>query len=130
MRYSVKNFGPIEDVKITLRPLTIICGKNNTGKSYVAYSLYALLDYLRSRSSNIFDDKNKVEEFLNTGELRVNLLDTLLRYQKEYFEQVKNYFYERMPEVLHLEDAVRKGMAFEFELSAEIVRVYKKKIFC
>ena len=129
MRYAVRNFGPIENVDITLRPLTIICGKNNTGKSYVAYSLYALLDYLRSRSSNIFDDKNRVEEFLNTGELRVNLLDTLIRYQKEYFDQVKDYFYERMPEVLHLEDAVRKGMAFEFELSTSDKEVLQEAIF-
>jgi len=39
---DVKDFGPIGSGQITLRPLTIFVGPNNTGKSYLAMLTYAL----------------------------------------------------------------------------------------
>ena len=32
---EVKNFGPIEQAKIDLRPLTVLVGPSNTGKTYL-----------------------------------------------------------------------------------------------
>ena len=40
---SVKNFGPIAEGSVDLKPLTIFMGPNNTGKSYMATLVYALL---------------------------------------------------------------------------------------
>ena len=40
---SVKNFGPIAQGSVDLKPLTIFMGPNNTGKSYMATLVYALL---------------------------------------------------------------------------------------
>ena len=39
---EVKNFGPVVEAKIDLRPLTIFVGPSNTGKSYLAILIYAL----------------------------------------------------------------------------------------
>jgi predicted ATPase len=39
---SVKNFGPIREGTLDLKPLTIIIGPNNSGKSYLASLLYAV----------------------------------------------------------------------------------------
>ena len=39
---KVKNFGPIEEAKIDLRPLTVFVGESNTGKTYLAALIYAL----------------------------------------------------------------------------------------
>lgn len=39
---SVKDFGPIRDGRIELRPLTVLVGPNNTGKSYFSKLVYAL----------------------------------------------------------------------------------------
>ena len=39
---SVKDFGPIAEATIDLRPLTVFVGASNTGKSYLAILLYAL----------------------------------------------------------------------------------------
>lgn len=39
---NVKNFGPIEEAKIDLRPLTVFVGESNTGKTYLAALIYAL----------------------------------------------------------------------------------------
>ena len=39
---TVKNFGPIAEANIDLRPLTVLVGPSNTGKTYFATLIYAL----------------------------------------------------------------------------------------
>ena len=39
---AVKNFGPIAEAKIDLRPLTVLVGPSNTGKTYFATLMYGL----------------------------------------------------------------------------------------
>lgn len=39
---AVKNFGPIAEANIDLRPLTVFVGSSNTGKTYFATLVYAL----------------------------------------------------------------------------------------
>lgn len=39
----VRNFGPVSDAKILLKPLTIFVGPNNSGKSYTAMLIYSIV---------------------------------------------------------------------------------------
>ena len=48
---NVENFGPIAKGKIELRPLTVFAGRSNTGKSWFAALVYALLN-----SRNMYGD--------------------------------------------------------------------------
>ena len=41
-----KNIGPIEEAELELGDLTIIAGQNNTGKTYLVYTLYGFLKFL------------------------------------------------------------------------------------
>lgn len=41
LRLVVENLGPIEHADVELKPLTVLIGKNNTGKTYLAQALYA-----------------------------------------------------------------------------------------
>lgn len=43
MKLNFENLGPIDQASLELAPLTVICGLNNTGKTYVTYATYALL---------------------------------------------------------------------------------------
>ncbi len=47
MKFNFKNLGAIDGAQVELAPLTIICGRNNTGKTYVTYAIYALLSHWR-----------------------------------------------------------------------------------
>ncbi len=51
LELEVKNFGPINEAKIDLRPLTVFVGPSNTGKSYLAVLIYALHQYFSDRFS-------------------------------------------------------------------------------
>ena len=39
---KVRDFGPIREAEVEMRPLTVLIGPNNTGKSYLALLLYSL----------------------------------------------------------------------------------------
>lgn len=43
MELSVENFGPIKNVRAKTKPLTIVIGKNNLGKSFLAQLIYSSL---------------------------------------------------------------------------------------
>ncbi|MDE0023701.1 MAG: AAA family ATPase [Spirochaetaceae bacterium] len=43
MKFRFKNLGPITQADLELGDLTIIAGRNNTGKTYIAYALYGFL---------------------------------------------------------------------------------------
>lgn len=45
MDITLKNLGPIQEANFTVGDLTVICGRNNTGKTYITYALYGFLDY-------------------------------------------------------------------------------------
>jgi len=43
MKISARNLGPLKNLEFELGDLTIICGQNNTGKTYATYSLFGFL---------------------------------------------------------------------------------------
>jgi len=47
---SVKNFGPIVEGEVELKPFTVFIGPNNTGKSYLAVLIHTFLESLSSYS--------------------------------------------------------------------------------
>ncbi len=50
--FSVKNLGPIQSGEFTAKPLTLFCGPNNTGKTWLMYALYAFWRNVRRPGIN------------------------------------------------------------------------------
>ncbi|MGH0927841.1 AAA family ATPase [Bacillus pacificus] len=71
----IENLGPIKKADINLGKLTVFCGGNNQGKTYVSYALYGLMDSLPHFIRGIF----KKEEIIKL------LTEQKLEYQKEIF---------------------------------------------
>lgn len=46
MRFEFENLEPIKHGEVELVKLTVFCGKNNTGKTYVNYLIYGFMRYL------------------------------------------------------------------------------------
>ena len=56
MKLTVENFGPIKKAtNITVSPMTIFVGPSNTGKSYLAILIYAILKVLGNRRRHAFE---------------------------------------------------------------------------
>ena len=45
MKIKVANLGIIRQAEFELGDMTIICGKNNSGKTYISYATYGFFDY-------------------------------------------------------------------------------------
>lgn len=79
MQFHLQNLGLIRDAKIELGQLTIVCGKNNTGKSYLTHSLYGALAFAR-RQDRFYIPKDAVDAFRERGFCSVNLVSVASKY--------------------------------------------------
>lgn len=52
LNLEVRDFGPIGEARVELRPLTVFVGPSNTGKSYLAMLIYALHKHFSRFDSN------------------------------------------------------------------------------
>lgn len=101
---SVRNFGPIGQGTIDLRPLTVLTGMGSTGKSWFASLLYTLCDCLtkeRFRRSGTYpvDQENRetrepnilIQDPMNwILSLETNRKIVLNDYEKQAFESIVN----------------------------------------
>jgi AAA15 family ATPase/GTPase len=93
MKIKVKNLGVLKQAEFTLGDLTIICGGNNSGKTYATYALFGFLDTWREYVA-IDIPSASIEQLLSTGVIRIDLqqyidnideivADTCHRYTKD-----------------------------------------------
>jgi hypothetical protein len=72
MKFVFENLGAIDQATLELSPLTVVCGLNNTGKTYVTYATYSLLGaWRRLVEWNI--SSAHMRSLLENGVLRVDL---------------------------------------------------------
>ncbi len=58
MKIQIKNLGVLRQAEFSLGDMTILCGGNNTGKTYATYALYGFLSLWRKEFSiEIHEDK-------------------------------------------------------------------------
>jgi len=72
MKISVKNLGALEEAEFELGDMTIICGKNNTGKTYATYALFGFLSFWREMFSIRIPDQTLTQLF-NEGAIRIDI---------------------------------------------------------
>ena len=72
MKIRLKNLGILKQAEFSLSDLTIICGENNTGKTYAAYALYGFLADWRKQI--MFSLRQaQVQSLLTDGVLKIGL---------------------------------------------------------
>ncbi len=76
MRFHFKNLGNIKEADIEIGDLTIISGKNNTGKTYLTYSIWGILgidEYIDQLNS--FEDYEKIFAHIDFENLAKKMLE-------------------------------------------------------
>ena len=71
---KLKNIGIIKQAEFSLGDLTIICGENNTGKTYATYALYGFLKSWHNIGFPISDAQ--IQHLLTEGVLKIELTGT------------------------------------------------------
>lgn len=78
MKITVKNLGILRQAEFSLGDFTIICGGNNTGKTYATYALYGFLKKWRRNIDLIKSAQipsQVIRDLMNDGIVRIDLLD-------------------------------------------------------
>lgn len=119
----LKNIGILKQADFSLGDLTIICGKNNTGKTYTAYVLYGFLRSWR----NLIDFEitaDQVRSLLTEGSLRVELSQYV-----ELANQMLTEVCERYPKQLDRIFAVPEGtfQNSEFHIKTSGIQIQDEK---
>lgn len=102
MRFEVKNLGPLRDAAIDLGGFTIVCGKNNCGKTYLAYTLDTFLDTIEYNLRLPLHDKD-LDVLYSKGAVAVDLED----YVSDYIDVVQKTvpdFTQTLPRFLAMSD--------------------------
>lgn len=72
MKFHFENLGLLDQVDIDLADLTLICGENNTGKTYATYAVYGFLRSWRPILRALLEDE--IDEVIKqTSEYRIDL---------------------------------------------------------
>ena len=79
-KYTFKNLGPVKDATLELGDLTIITGRNNTGKTYMVYTLYGFLRDFKGLAFEIMNDWSSSGKFSYAIDYSVeDIADQLLK---------------------------------------------------
>ena len=140
VRMEVKNFGPIAQGSVDLRPLTVFVGKSNTGKTYLATLIYALrriTDGFSRFPFFVFNHIFPLADFDIDNSLSEDVIEEEFRKVIDKLEDVDRAFrFSDLPKSMHdasqtiLEDAEEVGWkdelvrCFDLESVSDIVSLF------
>lgn len=114
MKFEVKNLGGIKSGSFEVKPLTLFCGPNNSGKTWAMYSLYQFYSLLQYNDLIL----REVEEAIRKqGVDKLNLADWLRRKGKFIVDRINRQVSGSLPELFNISSASIKNASFK--LSAE-----------
>lgn len=117
MKFQISNLGPIGSAEIEPAPLTIICGKNNTGKTYVSYSYFGFVDYLRDGEGLELTEK-LYEDLVKQGVVHIDLGFTQDFYD-EFFKNASEHFSLMLPIVFAADSSHFKRSSVKVDVGAD-----------
>ncbi len=124
LKVRLRNLGILKYAEFSLGDLTIICGKNNTGKTYAAYALYGFLKSWHNFISFPINNK-QIQSLLVEGTIKLELeqyfkaaADVLTGTCQEYSNQLDRIF------------AAKPGRFrnSEFQIQTEAIDIYKTEL--
>jgi len=144
MKFTIKNSGPLKNCQIELGNLTVICGKNNTGKTYLSYSIFGFFEMVYNKiityqfeSFNFNDLRENIKKngkySIDLKKLENEIHDLYQSLSKRYIDELANIFNSNTDEFLHAKFTVKlqnrsniKDLEFSFPIS-EDGKIVKEK---
>lgn len=74
MKFNFEKIGFIDSGEVNINDLTVICGRNNTGKTYISHSIYGLLRKCNSLRVEVAT-KEHIDTLFKEGECIIDIPD-------------------------------------------------------
>ncbi|BEK25588.1 ATP-binding protein [Campylobacter jejuni] len=102
MKVKLKNVGMLDEAEFEVGNITLICGENNTGKTYATYSLYGYLDFLSNNLTSVFF--SIVQKHLNIlipEEYTIEIsIDKIIAIYEDTIKNTYSDYKEKLSEIL------------------------------
>ncbi|HBK21010.1 MAG TPA: hypothetical protein DDZ60_00400, partial [Planktothrix sp. UBA10369] len=121
MKIKVKNLGVLKQAEFTLGDLTILCGCNNTGKTYATYALFGFLSiWRRMFSIEISDDK--IDQLLADGVIHLDIQEYVKQSEQIIIKACQEYT-QQLPKIFATSTERFKKTEFQVELNINNIRL-------
>jgi hypothetical protein len=128
-KFRVENLGFIKGGEFEVKPLTLFCGPNNTGKTWAMYALYGCLDYLPSNMP-LPDLEEVVNELGKTGQLSWNMSAWIEKNHKRIISLIHRGGKMRLGRVFNVQGDIFKSSVFDWGVSKnDLLEVVRKNEF-
>jgi len=111
MKIKVKNLGVLKQAEFTLGDFTIICGGNNTGKTYATYALYGFLSTWQEFLS-IDISADKIEQLLTDGVIHLDLQEYVEKID-QIVAQACQLYTQQLPKIFASQTEIFKETKFQ-----------------
>lgn len=116
MKVDIKELGYVKNVQLDLgKDLTILCGPNNTGKTYVAYAIYGLMKF-RSELPKSKKVDDEIKNLIEKGQIEIDILDLLTENNTAYLNDIGKNYVKHIPKVFASDDTVFSKTEIKIEL--------------
>lgn len=117
MKIHLENLGVLRQAEFELGDLTIICGKNNTGKTYATYALFGFLFYHRQILKIRISD-SEINQLFESGTLKIDLKNYVNK-MDDIFNEGCEIYHRLLRRVFASKPAYFKDSIFEVEIEKE-----------
>ena len=121
MKIELKNLGILKHAEFSLGDLTLICGENNTGKTYVAYALYAFLNAWRGLTE-FGVNSAQIQRLLTDGGIKIGLGGYVEKADRLLAEACKRYTNQLDEMVFASTEGRFRNSEFHIEVEAIDIR--------
>jgi hypothetical protein len=114
MNIQISNLGYIKSAQLSLGDLTIVCGNNNTGKTYLSYAIHGF--FKNWRENTIFEiEGSTLDELASEGFTQIDLV----KYESQ-IPKVLKQSYTRYSKSIHQIFSTEEDSFSDFELKIDL----------
>lgn len=118
MKLIINNLGFVNKSEIDLnKDLILLCGPNNTGKTYVAYTIYGLMKSKSIGLPRLQSLVNKITAFFQEKAIEINLAELFDVHQNDIFDYITSEYQKRLPNVFSAEISLFEKTRLTLELN-------------
>ncbi|MEB3191075.1 MAG: AAA family ATPase [Snowella sp.] len=123
MKIKVKNLGVLKQAEFELGDFTIICGENNTGKTYATYALFG---FLSTWEGHFFVEikNNEIEQLLNGNIINIDVNPYIKKYQG-ILEHISQSYSQTLSNIFATEEEKFEESSFQIIPETKMLHINK-----
>ncbi|MDE2644247.1 MAG: AAA family ATPase [Bacteroidota bacterium] len=126
MKVIIENLGVLKKAEFEIGDLTVICGFNNTGKTYATYALFGFLQNWR-RFMRTAVTKKEISELLNDGATKIDLTRHANKAKNILLQGCESYT-QQLPRIFASDSKHFKETRFQVKLEPDLELILSREV--